>query len=108
MAEPEGKVVRVQRDPAKQARESFDVDDILTRLCYFYPQYTLREARLLPYKDVVKLLNQAQKQEALRYYNLTLIANSPNSKKGKIAKDLISNYKKVFEKKWEMAQLNGY
>ena len=94
----EGKTVRVQKDPAKLAKNSFDVNDILSRLCYFYPQYTLREARLLPYKDVVLLLNQAQKQEALRYYNLTLIANSPNSKKGKMAKDLIDNYKKVFEK----------
>ena len=96
-----GKVVRVAKDPAKQkaAKKSFDVDDIVTRLCYFYPQYTLREARKLPYKDVVKLLNQAQKQEALKYYNLTLIANSPNSKKGKFAKDLINNYKKVFEDK---------
>lgn len=101
MAEPQGKVVRVQKDPAKVAaqkkQQTIDVEDILTRLCYFYPQYKLHEARKLPYKDVVKLLNQAQKQEALKYYNLTLIVNSPNSKKGKMAKELISNYKKVFE-----------
>lgn len=97
MAGKRVKVQSAQRNEQPAPGKLTGTLEELTRLCYFYPQYTLQEARRLPYKHVAALLNQAQRQEAIKYYQLTLIANSPGSKNNKAAKDLINNYKKIIE-----------
>lgn len=74
-----------------------DVVDIITRVCYFYPQYTLETAQLLTQTQVTALLLQAEKQRALDYYNQVLIAAAPHSKKGKMVETLLKEYKKITE-----------
>lgn len=74
-----------------------DVVDLLTRVCYFYPQYTLETAEDLTNSEVTALLLQAEKQRAIEFYNQTLIAAAPHSKKGKLVEKLIKNYKKIVD-----------
>lgn len=72
-----------------------DVVDLLTRVCYFYPQYTLKAAEKLTNMQVTALLIQAEKQRAIEYYNQTLIAAAPHTKKGKLVDKLIKEYKEM-------------
>lgn len=74
-----------------------DVVDLITRLCYFYPQYTLEEAEKLTNSQATALLVQAEKQRAIEFYNLTLISAAPHTKKGKLVDKLIKQYKKIAE-----------
>lgn len=74
-----------------------EVVDLLTRVCYFYPQYTLEAAERLTNSQVMALLVQAEKQKAIEYYNHTLIAAAPYSKKGALVNKLIKNYRKIVE-----------
>lgn len=74
-----------------------EVVDLLTRVCYFYPQYTLEDVEKLTDSQVTALLLQAEKQRAIGFYNLTLIAAAPHSKKGKLVEKLIKQYKKMAE-----------
>lgn len=74
-----------------------DIVDLLTRLCYYYPQYTLEDAENLADSQVTALLLQAEKQRAIDYYNLTLISAAPHSKKGKMVEKLIKQYRKIVE-----------
>lgn len=74
-----------------------DVVDLLTRVCYFYPQYTLEAAEKLTNAQVMALLVQADKQKAIEYYNHALIAAAPHSKKGAMVNKLIKQYRKIAE-----------
>ena len=74
-----------------------DTGELITRVCYFYPQYTLETASQLTNDEVTALLIQADKQKAIEYYNLTLIAASPHTKKGVMVNKLAKQYKKIIE-----------
>lgn len=69
--------------------------ELLARLCYYYPQYTLAAARRLPYKDVVLLLKTANKLEAEKHINLLNINAAPNAKNG--VKDMANYYKGIIK-----------
>lgn len=68
---------------------------LLAEFCYYYPQYTLAQARRLPAKDVVLLLKTARKKEAEKYFNLTQIAAAPHTKRGAGVKSLSGKYRKA-------------
>lgn len=74
-----------------------DVVDLITRVCYFYPQYTLETAERLTNSQVTALLLQAEKQRAIEFYNRVLISAAPHTKKGQLVDKLIKQYKKVAE-----------
>jgi len=74
-----------------------EIVDLLTRVCYFYPQYTLEMAETLTDSQVTALLIQVEKQRAIGFYNLTLIAAAPHTKKGQLVGKLIKQYKKIAE-----------
>lgn len=82
-----------QDDPDSDA----DVVDLITRVCYFYPQYTLETAQELTNAQVTALLLQAEKQRAIEFYNHVLIAAAPHSKKGSLVGKLIKQYRKIAE-----------
>lgn len=93
-----GDVVTVKslHEPVDENSDA-EVVDLLTRVCYFYPQYTIDEAEKLADSQVRALLFQAEKQRAIELYNQTLIAAAPHTKKGKLVKKLIEQYKKIAE-----------
>lgn len=87
-----------KRVPVKHAivkAPKVNVRELLAQLCYLYPQYTLEEARLLPYKDVQLLLRVAMKQQATQMYNLTQISAAPHTKKGEGVKKLSEYFKSI-------------
>lgn len=95
-----GDVVEVKplKDPVEdQTNSETDVVDLITRVCYFYPQYDLEAAQKLTNAQVNALLLQAEKQRAIEFYNHVLIAAAPHSKKGKLVEKLIKQYRKIAE-----------
>lgn len=93
-----GDTVEVQPLHAPTTDESdAEVVDLITRVCYFYPQYTIEAAERLTDSQVTALLLQAEKQKAIEYYNYVLIAAAPHSKKGKLVDKLIKQYKKIVD-----------
>lgn len=89
--------VKPLKDPTKDDSSEVDIVDIITRVCYFYPQYTLETAQELTNDQVMALLIQAEKQRAIEFYNHVLIAAAPHTKKGKLVDKLIKQYRKIFE-----------
>lgn len=85
--------------PVEQADDQSDAEvvELITRVCYFYPQYTLETAQQLTDSQVTALLLQAEKQRAIEFYNHVLIAAAPHTKKGKLVDSLIKQYKKITE-----------
>lgn len=73
--------------------------ELYAEVCYFYPQYTLKEVAQLPARDVKLLLKVARRQEALRNFNLVQIVASPHTKKGMGVKKLSDYFKKEFEQR---------
>ena len=94
-----GDSVTVQTVQKIEEEKDTDSDfvDVITRVCYFYPQYTLETAQQLTQAQVNALLIQAEKQRALNYYNQVLIAAAPHTKKGKMVEKLLKEYKKIAE-----------
>jgi hypothetical protein len=87
------KVIQVQRAPSVEVSTSWV--ELLTTLCYYYPQYTLAHARRLPHKYVIALLKTARRMEAQKYHNLTQIAAAPHTKNGEGVKTLISHFEEM-------------
>lgn len=69
--------------------------ELYATVCYYYPQYTLKDVAKLPARDVSLLLKTAQKRQAEYLHNLTLIAQAPHSKKQANVKRLVEHFKKL-------------
>lgn len=68
--------------------------ELWATVCYYYPQYTLEEAKRLSVRDIKLLLKIAEKKEAEKYLQLVQIVASPHTKKGQGVKQLTNYYKK--------------
>lgn len=82
---------------AKVEKSNTDKDEVirlLATLCHYYPAYTLKEAKKLPYKHLKIMISQAKRLEANHYFNLTQISAAPHSKKGVGVKKLTEAFKK--------------
>ena len=82
-------VIEVAKVPKKEPTGS-EALRLVATLCYYYPQYTFAEARKLPYKRVVLLLQEATRQKAIDWHWQTLIAASAQTPKGKGTKSLLN------------------
>jgi hypothetical protein len=69
--------------------------DIWATVAYYYPQYTLKEARKLPARDIKLLIKIARKLEAEKMFNLTQIVAAPHTKKGEGVKKLSEHFKRL-------------
>ncbi len=96
-----GKRIQVKpvNPPGRQRKKTRDdlVMERLATLCYYYPQYTLKDAAHLPINQVSLLLRIARRIKAEEYLHLVQIAVAPHSQKGKLVEKLASNYKKTIE-----------
>lgn len=69
-------------------------------ICFHYPQYTLEEASLLPARDILLLLDTANRIEAERELLLLNMIQLPHAKEGgKIAKRISDDLIKIIEKR---------
>ena len=85
--------VRVKPVSVVPKRES--LRELYALVCWYYPQYTLKDVQNLPGRDVQLLLKTASKMEARQYLALTQIAAAPHTKKGQGVKNLITEFKKA-------------
>lgn len=84
-------VIKVQK--VERASSGFETAKILATLCYYYPQYTLQQARKLPYKHVKLMLDVALEQKNIDFIRLTQIAAAPHTKNGKGVGELLKLFK---------------
>lgn len=87
--------IRVQKAQSQASSSSLNKREIYATLCYYFPQYTLKEAAELPFRDVQLLVRTAQRIEGARLYNLTQIAAAPHTKKMQSVKKLSEHFKKM-------------
>ena len=71
--------------------------EMWARVCYHYPQYTLKEASELPARDIKLLLKIARQIQAENKYDYTQIAAAPHTKKGSGVKKLTEHFKKQMD-----------
>lgn len=72
--------------------------EIWATICYYYPQYTLKEASELSNRDIRLLLHIAERKEAEKYFNLTQIVTAPHTKKGSGVKKLTKHFQDLMNK----------
>lgn len=89
----EVKVAKVVSD----AKSNSSKRELYAMVAFYYPQYTLKEASLLPARDLYLLLKIANKMEAIRNLNMTQIIASPHSKKGASVNKLIQHFNKIIK-----------
>ena len=69
-------------------------------ICFHYPQYTLEEASLLPARDIMLLLNTANRIQAEQNLLLFNMITVPHAKEGgKVAKGISDDLIKIIDKK---------
>lgn len=99
--EDDGTAIEVQSVHAAQVESTSSAFGeyrvLLATVAYHYPQYTLQELDEMPYRDVILLLKTAEKIDAGRMYNLTMIASAPHSDKGKGVKSLMEHFRKILK-----------
>ena len=78
-------------DPKREA------EILHARLCYYYPTYSLAEARRLPHKDVLLLIRTAEREKAKHYLTLTEIAAAPYTDKYSGFTRLTEEFKKIMD-----------
>ena len=67
--------------------------DILSQLCYYFPQYNYQQARKLPYKRVLLLLKAAEKENAKRMIDLLRITLAPHVKRKSFVSNLFNEFR---------------
>lgn len=87
-------VVKAQKIPQKKVK----VEDILMQFCYHFPRYTYEQAKALPYKRVVLMLQTAEKENAKKMLELLNIVVAPHTKGGAGIKTMISHFQSIIEK----------
>lgn len=89
--------IEVQK-PHKVSKSSDGKRELYATVCYFYPQYKLKDIQEMPARDIQLLINTAQKYKSIDMYNLTNIAAAPHTKNGKGVKKLAEHFKKIASK----------
>ena len=74
-------VIKAQAIPSESKRQQWtSTDKIIATFCYYYQQYTFSQARKLPYKRILMMLDVAKKIEAIRLGNMLQIVAAPHTK----------------------------
>ena len=98
MAEASDKPKHVVAKPVREIKNrEVSKRQTWASICYYYPQYTLKEASLLSSRDIRLLLTTARRLEASRMKNLVQIAAAPHTKKGSGVKKLLDFFQKEID-----------
>lgn len=84
---------RATKIPAK----TLSAENILSKFCYYFPQYTYEQARKLPYKTVRLMLKTAKIEQAKHMVDLLRVHSGSRTKKGQ--KSVLSYFEKIIEEK---------
>lgn len=69
--------------------------DIYALICFYYPQYKLKEAQKLPARDISLLFKTIKEVEATRMFNLTQIIGAQFTKNYDGIKKLTRYYERI-------------
>jgi len=83
-------VQKVQKNNSRSSKR-----ELYAMVCYYYSQYTLKEAAKLTARDINLLITTARKIEAQKMYNLTQIAAAPHTKNGNGVKSILKHFKRL-------------
>ena len=86
-------IIKAQKVPKKVD----SAEDILARFCYYYKQYTLNQAKGMPYKRITQMLKVADREQATFLANLTNVVASPHTKKGSGVKKMLEYFKGIID-----------
>lgn len=91
----------VKETKSKAAGRTIDqeMEELFATVCYYYPQYTLKSIRRLPYRQVKLLSKMGQRLEAIKYLNLLQISQAPHTKKGEGVKKMAEHYRSIINGK---------
>lgn len=67
----------------KDEERSLTPFETLVELCQRYPAYTLKEARKIPHKHVLKMIKLSRQKENSHYLMQLRIVTAPHTKEGK-------------------------
>lgn len=81
---------KATRIPRKEVRE-----DTLGIFCYYFPQYTYAQAKLLPLVRIRDMLKVARKEQAKYMIDLTRVMSGSHTKKG--VNNVLSYFNKILE-----------
>lgn len=84
------RVQKIQNELPKLSKR-----ELYALLAYYYPQYKLTDGQNMPYRDICLLLKTAQKQEAIKMYNIASIVLSPHAKDKKAGSKLLDYFKRL-------------
>jgi hypothetical protein len=88
-------VVKAQKIPVIESEHS--VEDELALFCYYFPQYTYRQAQGMPAIRIRQMIGAVEKQHARRMHDLVLIVAAPHSSKKGTIKNMLEYFKKLAE-----------
>lgn len=59
-------IIKVKKVPKTERK--IDIDDILARFCYYFPQYTFKQAQKMPAMRIRKMLKSARAEHRANMY----------------------------------------
>ena len=92
-----GRRIVVKRVPDSAPKQQAASLDTLAEFCYYYPAYTFKAARQLPYPHVRRLLRRARQLQAAKYHNLLQIVAAPYSKNESQVSNLLKHYEDLMD-----------
>lgn len=88
--------ISVQQIPQKPITPE-NLNDLLARFCYKFPQYTFIQAKRLPFKRIMQMLKVARKVDASTMIELANIIAGPHTENGETTTEMIEYYKEILE-----------
>lgn len=79
----------------KVPQKKVESDSLLALFCFYFPQYTLEQARKLPYKQIRLMIGVAQKELARQRYELVQIVAAPHTQKGRGVRALLQHFRSL-------------
>lgn len=83
-------VIKAQKIP----RKTENPEDLIALFCFYFPQYTFKKAREVPYKRIRQMLRVVRREEARKNAELLQIVSAPHGKKGSV-KSLLERYNAI-------------
>lgn len=87
--------IKAKTVPKKESTSSSSVEYTLARFCYHFQQYQYHEAKKIPHKRIKLMLKIAEKEEAIKMFNILQIIASQHTKKLSGIKKLTKYYQSI-------------
>ncbi len=91
-------VIKVKKIPySRHTGLKDNINLLICKFCYYYPQYTYNEAMNMPLKLLKTHIKTVEREKALNYIELLKIARVSQAKSNSPANTLYNEYKRTAE-----------